>query len=203
MRSMATSLRILAFTACFVLLSNAPLRFSAVGGPTDSPLQVAPQTEYGYTCITESLSGYPNCPSGCTGKDYADWYYSGSGQAGANSVASPCGQAKPGQSCTQPSGVLTPPVYDPACCVPEYGTCSYKGTELICCGDLVCFSLNGQCQPCSPTGGTCSVGTDCCSGNCNPASNTCCQVAGPCTFPTDCCTNLDYMCCDNGQCAMM
>lgn len=57
---------------------------------------------------------------------------------------------------------------------------------------------------CLPSGATCSVGPDCCTGSCDPASKTCmssisqCLAAGyACTTSTECC-NLS---CSNGRCS--
>lgn len=57
---------------------------------------------------------------------------------------------------------------------------------------------------CLPSGASCSAGSDCCTGACDPASKTCmssisqCLAAGyACTTSTECC-NLS---CNNGRCA--
>ncbi len=85
-------------------------------------------------------------------------------------------------------------VDDPAeCCLPSGDPCN-QGT---CCAGLICLSGN-VCGPCIQDGNSCYYDTDCCSGWCNPDSNTCgepCGLTGEyCSDDSDCCS---YACFGN------
>ena len=193
MKTVVNSLRLLVFAGCFVVLLNGPERFSApvaLAGITD---QVAPA--HYLTCQT-FRSQYYSCPSGCTYSSYLSYIAIGSGQQAVDLDPSPCGTAKPGKQCSQPFATKGL-VYDPACCVPEYGEChNPSGPDYFCCSPYVCLSQSGACGACLQVGWACGANGDCCTGHCEGA---CCQVQGPCTTNADCCCSQGVVCV-NGQC---
>lgn len=85
-------------------------------------------------------------------------------------------------------------------------SCGLSGVS--CAGEGLCCS--GYCDPesescsCGPMGRTCASGDDCCSGQCNPETNTCAQNLGTCAQEDTPCANGTECCtlsCVDGLCS--
>jgi hypothetical protein len=106
MKATSISLRLLVLIGCFVLL------FSRARESESQPVCE--------TWRSESVT----CPPGCTVSKFTNYYEVGSGQNSAPSITDPCGTAKQGQTCTQPTNAYGADSYNSACCVEEYLTCA-------------------------------------------------------------------------------
>jgi hypothetical protein len=197
MKKTATPMRVLVFAACLALLLNRPGRFSARAA--DGSSRVAPDAYS--SCRTFTYKQY-NCPAGCTDSTYWTYVDSGSGQDDADLNTDPCGEAKAGQSCSQPFALINQRQDCIDCCVQEYGACGEEPPtpDLCCCQTgsqyMVCMSSTGTCLPCLSVGQACGADTDCCTGHCN---DVCCQMQGNCTSNADCCCWSGVECVD-GKC---
>ncbi len=83
-----------------------------------------------------------------------------------------------------------------------------EGAGTTCESGEDCCS--GYCDPntdtcgCAPVGDICGSGSDCCSGQCDPSTNTCAQVLGTCAQEGTPCSNVTECCslsCVDGLCS--
>jgi hypothetical protein len=157
MKAPRTLLRILVLLGSFVCLSHPPLLVST------------PK----YSCVAYTYQ-QGNCSSGCTN---VQWYTAvPNGQQGTYDLfpatQPPCGAAKPGQSCQQPTGVLQAE-NDPSCCGPPGDYC---GNGYPCCMGLQCGNDAGTPLCCYPIDSPCNLDSDCCTLICNPDTMMCSDI---------------------------
>jgi len=191
MKTTVTSLRLLVFTACFVVLLNEPPGWSPLAATTGASLQAAPL--WYVECQSFGAATYYSCPTGCTNLGYYDYPDLGWGQQSAELNTDPCGKAQPGKSCSQPQALSAPLEDCLDCCVGEYGACAQQGGNLCCCSPYVCLTATGRCAECLPLNYSCGSNNDCCAGLVCPAG-VCCKGSGYCEYNSDCCS---LMCCDH------
>ncbi len=200
MKRVAPPSRVLVFTAAFLLLVPNLRRSPGRSVPQGAAGQdtAAPQGEPG-DCIYAIDQPNTPCPSGCTASSFTQW----GAKPGTNGTdylkaigSAPCGTAKSGQQCNPPT--LWNPQNDYANCCTALGssgcTGNYNVTEyLACCNQSPVECVAGVC--CLPNGQGCSGNNAyCCSGYCNPASNTCTPPGCPPTCPQPGCSNINGFC---------
>jgi len=166
--------RLLVFPAAFLLLAPSLRRSPAQGVSQDLAGQdvVAPLGNPG-DCI-HAITTTANCPSGCTTATFTQWI----AQPGTNGVDyleiypyPPCGTAKPGQQCSQPT--WWNPVNDREdCCAVLGAYCTNDTTGYLnCCDQYAVCGAKHYC--CYPNRIECSSDDECCSGHCDPIRGCC------------------------------
>jgi hypothetical protein len=183
------------------------------------------------SCINFAV-GPQTCPSGCTTSSFTQYTVASSGGVYFLSVWSktPCGSAKQGETCNNPTQYFqvydfddccahlgvdctgvghdymnccdpSPVVCMAWCCIDNGGSCS-PSRPGDCCTEL-CLSYNNKCGTCSTLGQPCGNNPDdCCYfyGVTCPYGFCCIGKGQPCARNSDCCNGYCLPC---GMCAMM
>jgi hypothetical protein len=148
------------------------------------------------------------CPSGCTISSFTQYT-----QASGNGVyylavysTTPCGSAKQGETCNNPTQYFQ--VYDfKDCCAALEAGCTGVGHSYLNCCDpspVVCAEPKMFC--CYEDGSPCTPGQEpnyCCSELClhyNKECGTCSLLTEPCGDLSDCCSSVGEECQSNKCC---
>jgi hypothetical protein len=155
MKQMIILLRMTVFAVALVLLTDGPPAMSSTV----------------YTCVSYTTT-QQSCPSGCTNSTFVTAIPNGPGEYNLVTVSQPCGTNKPGQTCSQPSGVLQAQLGD--CCVTSGGYCGNPGS--YCCPGLACGNTFGQPICCLPVDSACESDDECCTNICNTGTHLCTNI---------------------------
>jgi hypothetical protein len=158
------------------------------------------------SCINYAIS-QPSCPSGCTNASFTQMTLASGNGVYYLAVESqtPCGSAKQGQTCNQPTQYWNIYDFSPDCCAALGGSCTGVGHNYMNCCDADAACMMDTC--CITLGDPCDNDSDCCTGFCDDIFYTCEQPGGGggggCNDGDDCpvnkCCNIDTGLCEACQ----